>query len=234
MLLAFIVILVGLAGYLFLEYKKLTRAISLSHTTPDQTGDYELGDKHKPKFNILLLGDSIAAGTGIEKFEQSLGGRLASKLTEKYYVHLSNRAELGSWVSDLALDKIQGDWDLVIIIAGSNDLIHRVSRQQFAKSLNRLLAEIRLSSDNIVLVGPGHVSAAHVLPLWMRFQLRKKQWQLAKIMQDSAASHKAAYVNPLEYPISQSYFSADGLHPNAMGHKIWFDIIWEKIGSKYS
>ena len=228
-----IVLVLAIAAYSFLYFQKVKRAIKLSLAAPNQTGDYSLGSRRKPRLRVLLLGDSIAAGTGIEKFENSVGGMLAVKLSEKYQVFLSNRAKLGNRVSNIARDGVTGDWDLAIIIAGSNELIRRRKNEDFEGSLDQLLKKLSAHADSIVLVGPGDVASAGIFPLWIRLIMRRNQWQMAKKMTSVARLRGVEYANPLERPNSKGYFSTDGLHPNALGNKVWFEIIWDKIKHQF-
>lgn len=227
------VLIVFLVSYAYFELKRLNRAISITHSTPDQTGDFEIGKAVKERINVLITGDSIAAGTGITEFEQSLGGRLALKLSENYHVFLRNQAEKSSWTSDIALDKFSGEWDMAIIIVGSNELIHHIKIRFFKISLNHLLRELTPRARHIYLVGPGDVASAKVFPLWFRFRMRTKQNNLARTMGKIAKEHRVTYINPLRYRAKRSYFSKDGLHPNALGHKKWFEAIWEAVSLDY-
>lgn len=230
----FVVIgLMALVMYGYFEMKRLNRAISLAHTTPDQTGEFGVGDKNKDQLRVLIIGDSIAAGTGINKFEQSLGGRLATQLAKNYHVYLKNQAEKSSWTSDLALDKIDGKWDIAIVIVGSNELIHHINTRFFKVSCNRLLRELLPAVKHIYLVGPGDVASAKIFPFWFRIRMRTKQLNLAKTMDKIAKEHRVTYVNPLKHRTKKSYFSKDGLHPNAFGHQKWFESIWEAVSLDY-
>lgn len=228
-----IIALVCLGCYAFFEFKRLNRAIALAHTTPDQTGDFEVGSHNKPALKVLILGDSIAADTGISEFEQSLGGRLATKLSEKYHVLLSNKAEKSSWTSDLALDKIDLSWNIAVVIVGSNELIHHIKPRFFAVSCNRLLRHLNPNVDHVYLVGPGDVASAKIFPFWFRLRMVGKQNRLAKMMERIAKEHNVTYINPLNHRAKKSYFSKDGLHPNALGHEKWFEIIWDAVSLDY-
>lgn len=222
-------LLVGLGIYLFSEFRKMSRAVMRSHTLPEQTGEFWAGDKSKPMFNFLILGDSIAAGAGVRQFEESVGGRLAGVLGKRFHVHLSNHAVKGSWVSDMALERVEGKWDLVLIITGSNEIVHNVDLRTFRKFLNQLLTKFKRHRTKVILVGPGKVTAAKILPIWLRLALAGKQKQVVQVMRKAAAQNSVVYVDPLEHKLLPSYFSADGLHPNALGHKVWFDIIWPSV-----
>lgn len=222
-------ILAGVGIYLFSEFRKIRRAVERSHTLPEQTGEFWTGDKAKPMFNFLILGDSIAAGAGIRQFEESVGGRLATELGKQFHVHLSNRAIKGNWVSDMALEQVGDKWDLVLIITGSNEIVHNVDLRTFRKFLNRLLAKFKHRQTKVILVGPGKITGVKILPLWLRLLLAGKQKQVVQIMRKVAAQNSIDYVDPLEHKLLPSYFSADGLHPNVLGHKIWFEIIWPAV-----
>ena len=101
------------------------------------------------------------------------------------------------------------------------------------QSLDSLLGKLVKHGRVILLVGPGDVASATMFPAWMQIGMARKQKRLASVMAAASQKHNVLYANPLEYKNSPDYFAKDGLHPNVLGHKLWFKIIWDKIKDRY-
>src|SRR6185369_17219406 len=123
---------------------------------PDSTGWYGRG-RPGPAIKVALLGDSSAAGYGVERIVETPGAFFASGLAAEAdrRVHLRTYAKVGAQSSDLAgqIDlALPNDPDLAVILIGTNDVTHRVRPSQsvryLAESVRRLL-----DADVLVLVG---------------------------------------------------------------------------------
>src|SRR5438128_1862502 len=191
------------------QYRKLMLAYKRAHKLPDQTGDFFVGLKQKPNYSVLILGDSIAAGTGIRYFNDSMAGALAEKLSEYYHVHLCNRAAKGNWASDIAGEHLDGRWDLVLIVTGSNEVIHNTSPKAFRFYLNKIIAKTKPIAGKVILVGPGRVSAAELLPHWYRLMLRSQERKIEKTMKNVALKNDLIYINMLHMNLPSSVWASD-------------------------
>ncbi len=91
--------------------------------------------------DLLLLGDSIAAGLGADIRKETLGGRLSKALATTLHrsVRLRTGAVVGSESSMLAgqIDALPGDYaaDVAVIVVGGNDVTHRVPVADSVKHL---------------------------------------------------------------------------------------------------
>ena len=97
---------------------------------PDATGWYGRG-RPGPAIKIVLLGDSSAAGYGVDRVEETPGALLASGVAERAdrRVYLRAFAKVGAQSSDLEgqLDRaLPIEPDVAVILIGVNDVTHRV------------------------------------------------------------------------------------------------------------
>src|SRR5215218_1210873 len=101
---------------------------------PDSTGWYGRG-RPGPAVKVAFLGDSSAAGYGVERIVESPGAFLASGLAKQAdrRVHLRTYARVGAQSCDLEgqIDRaLPHDPDLAVILIGANDVTHRVRPSQ--------------------------------------------------------------------------------------------------------
>src|SRR6201999_2090777 len=88
--------------------------------------------KYGDRVDLLVLGDSIAAGLGAETPRQTLGARLARALAKRTgrAVRLHTAAVVGAESSALAgqLATLPPSYrpDVAVVVVGGNDVTHRI------------------------------------------------------------------------------------------------------------
>ncbi|HRK47830.1 MAG TPA: GDSL-type esterase/lipase family protein, partial [Nocardioides sp.] len=113
--------------------------------------------KYGAALDLLLLGDSIAAGLGAELPKETLGARLASRLAKatRRSVRLRTVAEVGSESSMLAaqLATLPSSYrpDLAVIVVGANDVTHRVPVAESVRHLEAAIAALRERGAEVVV-----------------------------------------------------------------------------------
>jgi lysophospholipase L1-like esterase len=106
---------------------------------------------------VALLGDSSAAGYGVEGLVETPGAFLASGLAKEAdrRVHLRMYARVGAQSCDLEgqIDRaLPNDPDLAVILIGANDVTHRVRPSQSVRYLSEAVRRL-VGSGVKVLVG---------------------------------------------------------------------------------
>ncbi|PVG81715.1 GDSL family lipase [Nocardioides gansuensis] len=148
----------GLYGVLVAEAKLARRAIGVirDDPPPDATGWYGRG-RPGPAIRIALLGDSSAAGYGVDHVEDTPGAQLASGVAAQAdrRVHLREFAVVGAMSSDLAAQveaALPTRPDVAVILIGANDVTHSVLPPQSVRHLSEAVRRLR-EADVDVLVG---------------------------------------------------------------------------------
>src|SRR5690606_4679538 len=98
---------------------------------------------------LLLLGDSLAAGLGAERRKETLGGRLAKSVAKGMLrpVRLRTAAVVGSESTALAgqIDGLPDDYraDAAVIVVGGNDVTHMVPPRSAAAELESAIIRLQ-------------------------------------------------------------------------------------------
>ncbi len=107
--------------------------------------------------DLLVVGDSIAAGLGAELPKETLGARLATRLAKatRRSVRLRTVARVGSESSMLAdqLAALPPAYrpDLAVIVVGGNDVTHRVPVAESVRHLEEAIAALRDRGAEVVV-----------------------------------------------------------------------------------
>ena len=129
------------------------REYAAAESAPSVTGKF--GDPHHPPLHIVMLGDSTAAGIGVTRVEDSVGGHLARLLAnEKRYVTLSGVAVSGSRVGDLGPQvsrALLSHPDVAVLLIGSNDATHGTPPRQVRPALVGAIRRLRAAGVPVVI-----------------------------------------------------------------------------------
>ncbi len=180
---------------------------------------------------LLVLGDSLAAGLGAERRKQTLGGRIAKGLARRMRrpVRLRTGAVVGSESSALQeqLDALPGSYraDVAVIVVGGNDVIHLVSVSAAAWQLERAIDRLRDAGTPVVVGTCPDLGTLRPVPQPLRSLLSRMSRRLA-LAQEGAARRAGAVpvdlrriVGPIFHAEPEEMFSLDRFHPSAAGYR---------------
>lgn len=184
-----------------------------------------------PPLQLLLLGDSIAAGLGAERRKDTLGARLARGLAVRVRrpVALHTAAVVGSESSALAgqLDALPEDYrpDVAVIVIGGNDVTHRVPVASAAADLEKAILRLTAMEAAVVVGTCPDLGALRSVPQPLRSLGSRMSRQLAaaqaevSVRNGAHAVSLAHVVGPFFITNPEEMFSLDRFHPSALGYK---------------
>ncbi|KRF14086.1 GDSL family lipase [Nocardioides sp. Soil797] len=146
----------GLYGVLRAEAKLARRAIGDAEgDPPDATGWYGRG-RPGPAFKVALIGDSSAAGYGVDSVTGTPGAHLASGLSKRAdrRVYLRSFAVVGAQSKDLAAQvesALPIEPDVAVILIGANDVTHTVRPSQSVALISEAVRRLRGAGVAVVV-----------------------------------------------------------------------------------
>jgi lysophospholipase L1-like esterase len=220
----------GLYGVLTAEAKLARRAIGTlrKEAPPDATGWYGRG-RPGPAIKVALLGDSSAAGYGLDRVEQTPGALLASGIAESAdrRVFLRELAVVGARSSDLAgqVDKtLPLKPDVAVILIGTNDVTHQVlpatSVRHLAEGVRRLreagIAVLVGTCPDLGTVKPIAPPLKQVARTWSR---RMAAAQTIAVVEGGGRTVSLGSILGPEFAAAPALFGPDQFHPSAKGYQ---------------
>jgi lysophospholipase L1-like esterase len=187
--------------------------------------------KHGDVIELLLLGDSIAAGLGAERPKDTFGARLSTRLAKatSRAVRLRTVARVGSESSMLAaqLDDLPPGYrpDVAVVVVGGNDVTHRVPVATSVAHLEQAIARLRGLGAEVVVGTCPDLGALRPVPQPLRSLGSRSSRQLATAQRAAAlrsgahAVSLADVVGPFFITNPDEMFSLDRFHPSALGYK---------------
>lgn len=207
--------------------QKIGKPLGEEAHRPDQTYKKKYGDR----IDLLLLGDSIAAGLGAEKPKHTLGAQLSKRLAKRTHraVRLHTAAVVGSETSMVAAQvaSLPDDYtpNVAVIIVGGNDVTHRVRVSDSTGALADVV-ETLLAGGAAVVVGTcPDLGALLPVPQPLRALGRRASRQLADAQREVVialgghAVSLAEVVGPFFIAQPDEMFSLDRFHPSGAGYR---------------
>jgi lysophospholipase L1-like esterase len=176
---------------------------------------------------LLVLGDSIAYGTGASRPEDTLGRRLSAALTDDGFdVELHVLAVPGAVSAQLpgqVRRAEQLDADLAVVVIGANDLARFVPPEQAAASLSSAVQALRARGADVVAVPAPDMSMVPFVPPAFRplvraacLQLQQRQTVVVEAAGGSVAGVAAEVASA--FAADPTMFSGDRFHPSSAGY----------------
>jgi lysophospholipase L1-like esterase len=223
--------LVGARGLLHRQAAVARRIIGKPLGEQALPADRNYKKKYGATLDLLVVGDSIAAGLGAELPKETLGARLATRLARatRRTVRLRTVAQVGAESSMLAaqLAALPASYhpDLAVIVVGGNDVTHRVPVSESVGHLEAAIADLRGRGAEVVVGTCPDLGALRPVPQPLRALGSRASRQLAQA-QESAAVRAGAHAVSLAHVVGPFFitnpdemFSLDQFHPSATGYK---------------
>jgi lysophospholipase L1-like esterase len=202
---------------------------------PDPTGWYGRDGVGSP-VTIAVLGDSSAAGYGLELAAETPGAVLAD-LVAKHTgrpVHLRDLAVTGARSRDLmhqVRQAIAHDAGVAVILVGANDVV-RITRP--SRSVDHLEAAVKRLRDSGIEVVVGLCpDFGAIRPILQPLRHVAKAWSRALASEQAVRmSHLGVRTVPLADVLGDDFvarpgifFGADKFHPSAVGYAAVADVL---------
>ncbi|MEP6696607.1 MAG: SGNH/GDSL hydrolase family protein [Pseudonocardiales bacterium] len=178
---------------------------------------------------LALLGDSSAAGFGVDLPEQTPGALLAAGLSEiaERPVRLVNAAKVGARSADLLRQvgvALEHSPEVAVIMVGANDVTHRVRPVTSVRHLSDAVRGLR-AGDAEVVVGTCP-DLGTIEPIAQPLRLVARRWSRAMAAAQTIAAVEAGarsvsladLLGPEFAAAPRVMFSADRFHPSASGY----------------
>jgi len=190
----------------------------------------------------VALGDSLTAGVGTDKYQDSYPYLLAQYFAgNDDRVTLKDRAVPGVKTSELLSGILpsatRDNPDIVTILIGVNDVHGFVSLKEFRSNYDNILQNLTSKTKaKIYVINIPSIGANNLLlpPYNYLFDYRTNQYN--KIIKELATKYSVKYIDlytPTRdlFKSNGSHYATDFFHPSAQGYKIWADLIYADISN---
>ena len=205
--------LAALAPLLLLAEAAAATRRSYATDLPPASGG--TGDRH-----LVVLGDSTAAGIGVQEAADTIGGQLGSRLGARF----TSYGVSGARAADLAAQlELVTDADAVLVLIGANDATHLTPLARVGRDVRAAVA--RLEAPVVVGTCPDLGAArAFAHPLRELADARGRAVARTTARAVRAAAGTAVDLRALTGPTFRAdptCLSFDLFHPSTRGYGVW-------------
>lgn len=212
----------------------------LSMPTSVCTSPSDLAPSGVTTINLLILGDSAAAGVGVGSQQQALSGYLTARLSEHYRVRWTLLARSGlttnntlthlsgeSWQASLR----QGQYDVVLLSLGVNDVLSPLSVTRWLSATERLLSQLRQHSPKaqLLLTPVPPLGAFLAFPQPLRWFVGQRSDEFNRRLQQVIDAQTGCQLLSLQLPLSADSLALDGFHPSESSYRLWAEVAAQQM-----
>lgn len=190
------------------------------------------GDEQDTEIKLLYLGESPAAGVGIEEIKDAVSAQVANKLAGTKKVEWQLLAQNGIRIKEL-LQKLQqtetDQPDISIITLGVNDCTGLTPSREWQKQVNGLIAELKKrGSKHIFFTAVPPLHRFPLLPAPLSWVMGHRANILNDVLQKACSQNEVKFIG-FSATLEEEYISIDGYHPNEIGAELWADSISQQV-----
>lgn len=179
--------------------------------------------------SLLILGDSAAAGVGVENQKDALSGAIISELQDQYSIRWKLHAKTGDTTKQVfqAVQHLeQQNYDVVVTSIGVNDVMKLTSASSWIKQQKQLFQYIqaRFQPKLIIVSGVPPIQHFPALPNPLAWLFGKYAEQMNQVLDkwlESQNQFKFIQYDIEHFQAMNLPMASDGFHPSKEIYAIW-------------
>ncbi len=196
---------------------------------PDAARPWDGSSPGPDPVRILVLGDSTAAGVGVDTQREALPGWFAHEIFRRWGRGSTWTAvgENGATAKDV-LSRFVGEatsapFDLALLTVGANDALGLRSRAAFARDVRMIVEQLRAASPAawIMVSLMPRFDRFDLLPEPLRATLARHAASLDTGARLAVAGMHRVVAMPPPPPYVDGFFASDSFHPSSEGYRLW-------------
>lgn len=205
---------------------------------PEANGSREGTEGQGTPLSLLILGDSAAAGVGVERQQQALAGTMVNQLSKDYNVNWKLIATSGHTSSQL-IEQLQNHeaerFDSVVISVGVNDVNAMISSKRWLANLATLteLLQNKFHAQHILFSSLPPMHRFPALPQPLRWWLGERAKHFNRLLAQFTNNRAGCTFGEIPYTPAKDLIAADGFHPGAKAYALWGRFAAEQVSEQH-
>lgn len=194
------------------------------------------GDPSHPPVRIGVLGESTAAGCGVDTHDNGFPGALARELAARGSRSVSwevvgQNSATSRRIRHRLLPQLGRDLDIAVLLAGVNDTLAGRSPEQWGDDLAAIVDDLTDRARHVVVTGVPPFDVFPSLPTTLGRFLARRAGALDKISAKICAERpRATWISSTDsLPMGPDDFARDRFHPSASGYRRWAEAVAEHL-----
>jgi len=192
----------------------------------------------KKRIRLLILGDSAAAGVGVDHQSQAISGQVLACFGPEYTLDWELIARTGATTAG-TLAYVESlppaVFDVVVTSLGVNDVKAEVSKNRWVAQQKKLIELMRkkFMVRYFILSAVPSMELFPALPWPLNRYLGLCAAQLNQVFKEWIKTQPDCEFMAFNLPMDQSLMAEDGFHPGPALHTIWGKEIFDRIARQW-
>ena len=191
------------------------------------------------KIRLLIVGDSAAAGVGVDNQAQALTGNLVSALADSYQVEWQLLAKSGYTTLDslkMISEQPKQTFDIIVTSLGVNDVTGSLLAATWLTQQQNLITLLRkqFSCQQILITQVPPMGQFSALPQPLRRYLGARAAQFNRKLATLIESQSDCQLIDFNAELNAKDMAKDGFHPGPIIYQHWAEIVADKIKSQHN
>jgi lysophospholipase L1-like esterase len=196
-----------------------------------------VGESSAAPLTVAVIGESTAAGCGVENHFDRFAGAFARRVSalSGHPVEWTAIGQFGATarrVRHRLVPLLDHHHDLVVLLAGANDVLSGRPATQWRADLTATLDLLAERAERTIVMGVPPFASFPSLPRTLRRHLAESGRTLDQLAQAACAEReRVEWVSSAngEVVVGRDFFASDGFHPSAVGYRRWADVAAESV-----
>ena len=209
---------------------------SKTRMAPPATGPTcgTVGTTTRTPLRIAVLGDSTAAGCGVDVHDAGFTGSLARELSARTQrpVQWQVVGQFGATARRIRhrlLPQVGEDLDVAVLLAGGNDVMNGRDPEQWREDLSAIVDELMGRAEQVMVAGVPPFALFPSVPATLGRYLSDRGDALDAVSRQVCLVRPCTtWVTMTEHPRPE-FFASDRFHLSAAGYERWAQVVAEHI-----
>ncbi|MEM9104354.1 MAG: SGNH/GDSL hydrolase family protein [Pseudomonadota bacterium] len=196
----------------------------------------QIGSSGQPRYSLLVIGDSSAAGVGADHVEETLGCQIAQHLHTKTGSTVAWRnAGSNSAISEQLRDHVVPNlerlpYSHVVLAVGTNDMKNFLTAKRFKRGFGGLLYAVKARWPEAQIIWSPMIDMRTVpaFPSLLATIMEMRGRIINRVGQQLCRERYALAAPQLDSS-NPAGFSVDGFHASAAGYEYWAELLARTI-----
>ena len=187
------------------------------------------------KLKLLIIGDSAAAGVGVDEQQDALAGQLTANLASKYELNWRLIANTGFTSKDVIKELTaltEQTFDYVLVSVGVNDVTHLTRSNHWSTNIRAVveLLDTKFGAPKVLLTSVPPMQRFTAIPFPLGWWLGVRAKRLNELMISATKDKDHCSMLAFDLPFKLTFIAKDGIHPSKLAYSVWANQAADKIG----
>jgi lysophospholipase L1-like esterase len=183
---------------------------------------------------IAVVGESTAAGSGVDNHDEGFTGCLAREINAHTGrpVQWQVAGQFGATARRIRyrlLPQLDEDLDAAVLLAGGNDVMTRRSPDQWRDDLSAIVDDLTERAGRVVVAGIPPFALFPSMPATLGRYLSERAAALDDVSRQICAAHPGTTWVTMPGTPPPYFFASDRFHLSAAGYQRWSQVIADHL-----